>query len=134
MLKNYFGNYLPIVGQYGNYKTNSSVRIYFHIRPRLMFLNIYAYTSQSLCRRIFLHFFDREIVIYIFFFSKILNYTLCLPNNIMYKQYFCCLIFWEIINYIDHPRLVLITSASFPWPNHAIIICCFCAQFSFLNM
>ena len=47
-------------------------------------LNIYAYqnTSQSLCRRIFRHFLDREIVI-IFFFSKILNCTLCLPNNIM---------------------------------------------------
>ena len=54
---------------------------WFHF---LCCLNIYAYqnTSQSLCRRIFRHFFDREIVI-IFFFSKILNYTLCLSNNIM---------------------------------------------------
>jgi hypothetical protein len=39
-------------------------------------LNIYAYqnTSQSLCRRIFRHFFDREIVITFF------SLRFCLPN------------------------------------------------------
>ena len=48
-------------------------------------LNIYAdqNRSQSLCRRIFRHFFDREIAKIFGVFSQILNYTLCLPNNIM---------------------------------------------------
>ena len=46
----------------------SIVRI---IRANEMYRNIYAYqnTRQSLCRRIFRHFFAREIVIIFFLFS-----------------------------------------------------------------
>jgi hypothetical protein len=124
----YFGDFVNIDFIHVNVVNSTCwlrlIKLWFHFQGCL---NIYAYqnTSQSLCHRIFRHFFDREIVI--IFFSL----TFCLPNV---KAILCCLIFWEIINYIDQPRLVLITSSSFPIASHAMIICCFCAHFSILSM